>query len=41
MASVSELKMKAQLYHYAATVIEVYDGDTLTVNLDLDAAYTN
>jgi len=35
MTTLSEMKMKSHLYHYAATVIEVYDGDTLTVDLDL------
>ena len=24
-----------ELYHYRATVIKVYDGDTITVNIDL------
>jgi len=27
--------MKAKLYHYKARVIKVYDGDTITVDIDL------
>lgn len=30
-----DLKMKSKLYHYAALVTSVYDGDTMTVQLDL------
>lgn len=29
------IKMKSQLYHYAAVVTDVYDGDTITVDIDL------
>ncbi|MCO6451309.1 MAG: thermonuclease family protein [Caldilineales bacterium] len=29
-----ELKLKTQLYHYAAVVTDVYDGDTITVDID-------
>lgn len=29
------LKEQHKLYHYVATVIDVYDGDTITVDLDL------
>lgn len=35
MATVATLKVKSQLYHYAAHVTDVYDGDTITVDLDL------
>ncbi|MEZ4709970.1 MAG: thermonuclease family protein [Caldilineaceae bacterium] len=28
-------KVKSQLYHYAAIVTDVYDGDTITVDMDL------
>ncbi|MCB0095696.1 MAG: thermonuclease family protein [Caldilineaceae bacterium] len=29
------LRVKSQLYHYAAVVTDVYDGDTITVDMDL------
>ena len=35
MSKISNLKLKSKLYYYAAIVREVYDGDTLTVDLDL------
>ncbi len=35
MSTHSALKLKSRLYYYAAHVIDVYDGDTITVNLDL------
>ena len=35
MATLAGLKVKSQLYHYVAHVTEVYDGDTITVDLDL------
>ncbi|MCB0112344.1 MAG: hypothetical protein KDE53_40750 [Caldilineaceae bacterium] len=31
----NNLRIKSKLYYYAADVIEVYDGDTITVNLNL------
>jgi len=31
----SSLRLKSKLYYYAADVVAVYDGDTITVNLDL------
>jgi micrococcal nuclease len=31
----ADLRLKSKLYYYAALVTEVYDGDTLTVDLDL------
>lgn len=30
-----DLKQHAQLYHYVAHVVDVYDGDTITVDMDL------
>ena len=35
MSALASLKSKSKLYYYAAQVTEVYDGDTLTVDLDL------
>lgn len=35
MSTLAGLKVKSQLYHYVAHVTEVYDGDTITVDLDL------
>ena len=35
MSALSTLKSKSKLYYYVAQVIEVYDGDTITVDLDL------
>lgn len=31
----TNLRIKSKLYYYAADVIDVYDGDTITVNLNL------
>ncbi len=31
----SDVRIQASLYHYAANVISVYDGDTITVDIDL------
>ncbi len=31
----SDVRLTSKLYYYAADVTEVYDGDTITVNLDL------
>lgn len=31
----SNLRIKSKLYYYVADVIDVYDGDTITVNLNL------
>ncbi len=31
----SDIRLTSKLYYYAADVTEVYDGDTITVNLDL------
>lgn len=30
-----DLKQSAHLYHYVARVVDVYDGDTITVDVDL------
>ncbi|MEA3334410.1 MAG: hypothetical protein U9R25_00755 [Chloroflexota bacterium] len=35
MAELSNLKMRSELYYYVANVTAVYDGDTVTVDLDL------
>ncbi len=35
MATLASLKVKSELYHYVAHVTAVYDGDTITVDLDL------
>ena len=35
MSTLASLKVKSQLYHYVAHVTAVYDGDTVTVDLDL------
>lgn len=35
MEELSDLKLRSKLYYYAAEVTEVYDGDTITINLDL------
>lgn len=35
MQTHSDIRVTSKLYYYAAQVIDVYDGDTLTVNLDL------
>jgi micrococcal nuclease len=35
MTTLSDLRLKSKLYYYAAYVAEVYDGDTLTVDIDL------
>jgi micrococcal nuclease len=35
MTSHLELKRKSKLYYYAAYVTSVYDGDTITVDIDL------
>lgn len=35
MSQIANLKLKARLYYYAAVVRKVYDGDTITVDLDL------
>jgi micrococcal nuclease len=35
MNDLSDLRIQSQLYHYAAHVNEVYDGDTMTVDIDL------
>ena len=35
MTQLTNLKLKSKLYFYAAQVTEVYDGDTITVDLDL------
>ncbi len=35
MTTLVNLKVKSKLYHYVAHVTEVYDGDTVTVDLDL------
>lgn len=29
------IRVKSELYHYAAVVTDVYDGDTITVDMDL------
>ncbi len=34
-ASPQDVRVQASLYHYAADVTEVYDGDTITVDIDL------
>jgi len=31
----AESTMSARLYHYRANVVDVYDGDTITCNIDL------
>lgn len=31
----THLKLNSKLYHYAARVTDIYDGDTLTVDIDL------
>ena len=35
IASTPDVRIQASLYHYAADVISVYDGDTITVDIDL------
>lgn len=35
MTTVTNPRIKAKLYHYAAHVTQVYDGDTFTVDVDL------
>lgn len=35
MPSHADLKLQAKLYYYVAQVTNVYDGDTMTVDLDL------
>lgn len=35
MSTLTSLKAKSKLYYYVAQVTDVYDGDTLTVDLDL------
>jgi micrococcal nuclease len=35
MSSASEIRIRSKLYYYAAEVKSVYDGDTITVDLDL------
>ncbi|MEZ4870399.1 MAG: thermonuclease family protein [Caldilineaceae bacterium] len=35
MTTISNLKLKSKLYYYAAHVTAVYDGDTVTVDMDL------
>lgn len=35
MSALATLKSKSKLYYYVALVTEVYDGDTITVDLDL------
>ena len=35
MSTLASLKAKSKLYYYVAQVTQVYDGDTLTVDLDL------
>ena len=35
MTTDTNLKLKSKLYYYAAHVTKVYDGDTITVDLDL------
>jgi micrococcal nuclease len=35
LSKLLQLKLKSELYHYAAKVVDVYDGDTLTVEMDL------
>lgn len=34
-AAPQDLRIQASLYHYAAIVVGVYDGDTITVDIDL------
>ena len=34
-APTPDVRIQASLYHYAANVISVYDGDTITVDIDL------
>ncbi len=34
-APTPDVRIQASLYHYAADVISVYDGDTITVDIDL------
>ena len=33
--SITDLKVKSKLYHYIAHVTKVYDGDTITVDIDM------
>jgi micrococcal nuclease len=35
MPDLGDFKQKSKLYHYAAKVTRVYDGDTITVDIDL------
>lgn len=35
MSDLTSLRIQSQLYHYAALVTQVYDGDTVTVDIDL------
>jgi micrococcal nuclease len=35
MSTLTSLKSKSKLYYYVAQVTKVYDGDTITVDLDL------
>jgi micrococcal nuclease len=35
MPTIGDLRLGSKLYYYAATVTDVYDGDTFTVDMDL------
>ncbi|HMN30244.1 MAG TPA: hypothetical protein PKE45_18975 [Caldilineaceae bacterium] len=35
MSTIADLRLKSKLYFYAAHVTDVYDGDTITADLDL------
>lgn len=35
MQTIGDLRLRSKLYYYAASVTDVYDGDTFTVDIDL------
>lgn len=35
----SDIRLTSKLYYYAADVTDVYDGDTITVDLDLGSVF--
>jgi micrococcal nuclease len=35
VSTIADVRLRSKLYYYAATVTDVYDGDTFTVDIDL------
>jgi micrococcal nuclease len=35
VSTIADIRLRSKLYYYAATVTDVYDGDTFTVDIDL------